>query len=115
MRAFWQGVLLTLVVFVLYVLHRVTAQRRVKQEGDAGALPPDGEAETNREIVSPQRGGALDPLRAAVVSEDAVEAEIDRDVDGTFPASDPPGWGLGVESGYSCLDKKGDCPAKEYQ
>lgn len=36
--------------------------------------------------------------RAGVVSEDRVEAKIDRDLADTFPASDPPGWVLGVES-----------------
>jgi hypothetical protein len=33
---------------------------------------------------------------AGVVSEDRVEAKIDRDLTDSFPASDPPGWVLGV-------------------
>ena len=33
---------------------------------------------------------------AEVVSEDRVEAKIDRDLTDSFPASDPPGWVLGV-------------------
>jgi hypothetical protein len=33
-----------------------------------------------------------------VASEDRVEAKIDRDLSDSFPASDPPGWVLGVKS-----------------
>lgn len=37
------------------------------------------------------------PPHPSTVSEDKVEAEIDRDLEDSFPASDPPGWVLGIK------------------
>ena len=42
-----------------------------------------------------------------VGSEDRIEAKIDRDLRDSFPASDPPGWVLGVERG-SKKERKDD-------
>jgi hypothetical protein len=38
--------------------------------------------------------------------EDRIEAKIDRDLRDSFPASDPPGWVLGVER--TPAEKKGE-------
>lgn len=54
-----------------------------------------------------RRGTAWASRQPTAASEDEVQAEIDRDLDASFPASDPPGWTLGIEAGYG-KEEEGD-------
>ena len=47
------------------------------------------------------------PLR----SEDRIEGKIDRDLQDSFPASDPPGWVLGVKRPSAEKEEKDDSSA----
>jgi len=47
-------------------------------------------------------------LPAGVGGEDRVEAKIDRDLQDSFPASDPPGWVLGVNRPSAEKEEKND-------
>jgi hypothetical protein len=45
---------------------------------------------------------------AGVGGEDRVEAKIDRDLKDSFPASDPPGWVLGVKRPPAKKEEEGE-------
>ena len=47
-------------------------------------------------------------LPTSVWGEDRVEAKIDRDLQDSFPASDPPGWVLGVKRPSAEKEEKDD-------
>ena len=46
-----------------------------------------------------------------LASEDRIEAKIDRDLRDSFPASDPPGWVLGVKRRNPAPEEKNTSPS----
>ena len=50
-------------------------------------------------------------LLSGLGSEDRIEAKIDRDLQDSFPASDPPGWVLGVKRRDAEQEDKDDIPS----
>ena len=55
-----------------------------------------------------ERKGQREEPPTGAGSEDRVEAKIDRDLMDSFPASDPPGWVLGVSRPPAEKEEKDD-------
>jgi hypothetical protein len=50
----------------------------------------------------------VEELPPRVEGEDRIEEKIDRDLRDSFPASDPPGWVLGVDQPSEGEEEEGD-------
>jgi len=58
-------------------------------------------------------GGAVRALRPAAGGSAMSEAEIDANLEGTFPASDPPSWTLGLKHGTATSEHSPERPHEE--
>ena len=63
------------------------------------------EAVSSDTIWSMEKESSREPAEPCVGGEQMSEAEIDYNVMGTFPASDPPSWTLGVRPHKTCSEE----------
>jgi serine protease Do len=87
---------------VIYLRENADKLERRATSVTVGERPPrrDGAADdsdTKRRGATIPAAPKTEETPPPVVSEDRIEGKIDRDLQDSFPASDPPGWVLGVK------------------